>query len=172
MLRREVTSRWGAKSVSEIVKRDVIELASEIAQRGTRVAANKLLKIVKTFFNWCVGRAVIESSPADGVPLPGKEIVRDRVLSDRELAYVIMAARRMDGPYGAIVEMLALTGQAARGGRPDGLERNRFRHSNLDSPPPSRARTESRTSSICPHDPSKLLSVRPSWDLSSFRFLG
>ena len=111
MLRREVTSRWGARFISEIVKRNVIELVSEIAQRGTPVAANKLLKIVKTFFNWCVGRAVIDSSPAEGVPLPGKEIARDRVLTDRELASVIMAARRMDRPYGSIVEMLALTGQ-------------------------------------------------------------
>ena len=111
MLRREVTSRWGARFVSEIRRRDVIELASEVAQRGTPVAANKLLKIVKTFFNWCVGRAVIDSSPAEGVPLPGKEVARDRVLTDRELASVIMAVRRMEGPYGAIVEMLALTGQ-------------------------------------------------------------
>src|SRR5262245_24266812 len=86
MLRREVTSRWGARSVREISKRDVIELASEIAQRGTPVAANKLLKVVKTFLNWCLGRAVIDSSPAEGVPLPGKEIARDRVLTDRELA--------------------------------------------------------------------------------------
>ena len=67
LLRREVVSRWGNRSVREITKRDVIELASEIAQRGTPVAANKLLKVVKTFLNWCAGRAVIDSSPAEGV---------------------------------------------------------------------------------------------------------
>src|SRR5262249_58994704 len=111
MLRREVTSRWGARSVREIRKRDVIELTSEIAQRGTPVAANKLLKVVKTFLNWCLGRAVIDSSPAEGVPLPGKEVARDRVLTDRELASVIIAVRRMDSAYGGIIEMLALTGQ-------------------------------------------------------------
>ena len=111
LLRREVVSHWGNRSVREISKRDVIELASEIAQRGTPIAANKLLKVVKTFLNWCVGRAVIDSSPAEGVPLPGKEVARDRVLTDGELASVIMAARKMGGPYGGIVEMLALTGQ-------------------------------------------------------------
>src|SRR4030081_2728125 len=111
MLRREVVSRWGARSVREISKRNVIEIASEIAQRGTPIAANKLLKVVKTFLNWCVGRAVIDASPAEGVPLPGKEVARDRVLTDNELASVIKAARMMAGPYGGIVEILALTGQ-------------------------------------------------------------
>ena len=59
MLRREVVSRWGTRSVREISKRNVIELASEIAQRGTPFAANTLLKVVKTFLNWCAGRAII-----------------------------------------------------------------------------------------------------------------
>jgi len=40
-----------------------------------------------------------------------KEVARDRVLDDRELAQVILAARKIGGPYGGIVELLALTGQ-------------------------------------------------------------
>jgi hypothetical protein len=35
----------------------------------------------------------------------------DRVLTNNELASVIRAARQIDGAYGGIVEMLALTGQ-------------------------------------------------------------
>jgi integrase len=58
-----------------------------------------------------VGRGILDKSPADGVPLPIKEIARDRVLSDEELARVILAALRIGGPYGGIVEFLALTGQ-------------------------------------------------------------
>jgi integrase len=54
---------------------------------------------------------VLDQSPAEGVPLPRKEVARDRVLSDEELTEVILAARRIGGPYGAIVELLALTGQ-------------------------------------------------------------
>jgi integrase len=45
------------------------------------------------------------------VPLPAKEVARDRVLDDRELARVILAARKIGGPYGGIVEFLVLTGQ-------------------------------------------------------------
>lgn len=58
-----------------------------------------------------MGRAVLDQSPADGVPLPSKEAARDRVLDDNELANVILAARKIGGPYGGIVELLALTGQ-------------------------------------------------------------
>jgi integrase len=69
------------------------------------------LKSLKTFLRWCVGRAILDQSPAEGVPLPAKEVARDRVLDDHELAQVILAARKIAGPYGGIVELLALTGQ-------------------------------------------------------------
>jgi site-specific recombinase XerC len=59
---------------------------SAIEQRGAPVAANKTLKSIKTFLQWCVGRAILDQSPAEGVSLPAKEVARDRVLSDDELA--------------------------------------------------------------------------------------
>ena len=40
-----------------------------------------------------------------------RDVSRDRVLTDQELAAVILAARSMPPPYGRIVEFLALTGQ-------------------------------------------------------------
>jgi integrase len=111
LLRREVGKPWAGRSIHEITKRDVVELVSAIEQRGAPVAANKALKSVKTFLRWCVGRAVLDQSPADGVPLPAKEGARDRVVNDKELAQVILGARQIGGRYGAIVELLALTGQ-------------------------------------------------------------
>jgi integrase len=111
MLRREIGSTWATRSIHEITKRDVIDVVSAIEQRGAPVAANKALKAIKTFLRWCVGRAVLDRSPADGVPLPTKEVARDRVLSDDELVQILLAARQIGGPYGGIVELLALTGQ-------------------------------------------------------------
>jgi integrase len=111
LLHREVTSRWGSRSIHEISKRDVIALVMDVAGRGTPSAANKLLKVVKTFFGWCIGRAILELSPAAQVRGPGKERPRDRVLDDAELCQILRAARQIGGPYGAIVELLALTGQ-------------------------------------------------------------
>jgi integrase len=111
LLRREVGKAWTGKSIHEISKRDVVEVISAIEQRGAPSAANKTLKSLKTFLRWCVGRAVIDQSPAEGVPLPAKEVARDRLLADEELARVILAARKIGGLYGGIVELLALTGQ-------------------------------------------------------------
>jgi integrase len=111
LLRREVGKPWAGKSIHTISKRDVVEVVSAIEQRGAPVAANKTLKSIKTFLRWCVGRAILDQSPAEGVPLPAKEVARDRVLDDKELGRIIPAARKMGGPYGGIVELLALTGQ-------------------------------------------------------------
>jgi len=111
LLRREVGKGWAGRSIHEISKRDVVDVVTAIEQRGAPVAANKTLKSIKTFLRWCVGRAVLDQSPAEGVPLPAKEVARDRVLDDAELARVILAARQMGSPYGGIVEFLALTGQ-------------------------------------------------------------
>jgi integrase len=110
MLRRELAS-WSHRSIHEISKRDVIEVVAAVEQRGAPVAANKTLKAIKTFLRWCVGRAVLDHSPSEGIPLPTKQVPRDRVLTDDELARVIITAREIGGPYGGIVELLALTGQ-------------------------------------------------------------
>ncbi|HAN63165.1 MAG TPA: integrase [Rhizobiales bacterium] len=111
LLRREVVPCWGMRSIHEISKRHVIELVTEVAARGTPSAANKLLKVVKTFFGWCVGRAILDLSPAAQVRAPARERARDRLLDDDELVRIIRAARQVDGPYAGIVELLALTGQ-------------------------------------------------------------
>jgi integrase len=110
-LRREIGKPWATRSIHEVSKRDVVEVISAIEQRGAPIAANKALKTIKTFLRWCVGRAVLDQSPADGIPLPAKEVTRDRVLTDPELAQVILAARMIGEPNAGIVEFLALTGQ-------------------------------------------------------------
>jgi integrase len=111
LLRREVGKPWAGRSIHEISKRDVVDVVAAVEQRGAPFAANKTLKSIKTFLRWCVGRAVLDHSPADGVPLPTKQVARDRVLDDKELASIILAARRIGDPYSGIIELLALTGQ-------------------------------------------------------------
>src|SRR5690349_16381664 len=110
LLRRDVIPYWGTKSIHEIKKRDVSDLVSLIAERNAN-ASYRLLKTLKTFFRWCIGRAVIDFSPAEGLSTGYRETSRDRVLTDQELAAVILGARQMPHPYGGMVELLALTGQ-------------------------------------------------------------
>ena len=110
LLRRDVIAHWGTKSIHEIKKRDVSDLIGLTAQRNAH-ASHRLLKTLKTFFRWCVGRALIDFSPAEGISSNYREVSRDRVLTDEELAAIIVAARQMQSPYGGIIELLALTGQ-------------------------------------------------------------
>src|SRR6266849_1966402 len=100
-----------ADKVDDILEAFIAQHHTAIEQRGALIAANKALKATRTFLRWCVGRAVLDQSPADGVPLPAKEAPTDRVLADEELARVIIAGRKMGHPYGGIVELLELTGQ-------------------------------------------------------------
>jgi Arm DNA-binding domain len=67
LLRRELILRWGARSVHDIKRRDVSDLLFEAAVERTDHSAHKLLKTTKRFFSWCVGRAILETSPAVGV---------------------------------------------------------------------------------------------------------
>jgi hypothetical protein len=57
LLRRDVIAHWGTKSIHEIKKRDVSDLIGLTAQRNAH-ASHRLLKTLKTFFRWCVGRAL------------------------------------------------------------------------------------------------------------------
>jgi integrase len=109
-LRNDVIPRWGAKSIHDIKRRDIVDLVSEVAQRGPGANRN-IAKVLKTFFRWCVGRAVIDFSPVEGLNLRPPDRSRDRALDDKELAAVILTGRNMPSPFGAILEVLALTGQ-------------------------------------------------------------
>jgi integrase len=73
--------------------------------------ANRVLAAVRKFFNWCIGRGILEISPCSGITAPAREQARHRVLSDEELALVLHAAGQIGFPFGSIVEVLAFTGQ-------------------------------------------------------------
>jgi integrase len=110
-LRREVIPVWGSRSVHDIKRRDISSLVFQVAAQRTPNSAHRLLKGIKRFFSWCLGRAIVEASPALGIQSGHREVSRDRVLNDEELARVIKAAREIGGPFAGIVELLALTGQ-------------------------------------------------------------
>jgi integrase len=108
---REVLPHWASWTVGEVRKRDVIALLDRIRERGSPIMANRVLAAVRRFFNWCVGRGILEVSPCSGITAPAREQPRHRVLSDEELGLVLEAARQIGFPFGSIVEVLALTGQ-------------------------------------------------------------
>jgi integrase len=67
-------------------------------------------KATRTIFRWLERRRLIGTSPMAGLEAPHRYISRDRILTDRELKAVYLAAS--DGSiFGNIVRLLILTGQ-------------------------------------------------------------
>ena len=112
LLKRDVAERWPGKCLREITKPMVHAMLDAIADRGSPIAANRVLAQLKVMCKWAVGRGIISASPCDGVSAPSSERgrARERVLSDEELRLVWKAADSIGWPFGPIVKLLALTG--------------------------------------------------------------
>jgi integrase len=122
-----VTAEWKGRKVQDISRRDVIALLDAIVDRGAPVMANRTLAAVRKLFNWCVGRDIIEASPATLVELPGKENSRTRVLSDDELRLLWKAADGEGYPFGPVIKLMALLGH-----RENEIARMRWAELDLD----------------------------------------
>lgn len=114
LLELYVYPEWGPKLASDVRPRDVFELVDGIVKSGKPVQGNRVLTRLRHFFGWLVATYVLDSSPAEHVKRPTREMPRDRVLSDAELVKVLQTCARKGGPYGALVTMLALTGARLR----------------------------------------------------------
>lgn len=108
---KEVAPRWGALPIAAITKRNVIELLDSVVDRGAPVQANRVLAVVRKFFNWCVERDILAASPCIGVKAPSPEKARERVLSDEEIRRVWLALEKEPYPFGPMFKLLLLTGQ-------------------------------------------------------------
>jgi integrase len=110
LLRLHVLPRWGKRLAKDIVRRDVIALLDEIVEGGRPITANRTWALVHKLFGWAVERDIVATSPCVGIKRPAPEAPRDRALSDSELSAVWLAAEKLGGPFGALIELLILTG--------------------------------------------------------------
>jgi integrase len=111
ILRTYMVSAWTGRPITDIKRRDVVAMLDSIVDRGTPTMANRVLAHVRKMFNWCIERGIIESSPMVGIKAPGREVSRDRVLSDHELKAVWIASETLEPPFSAFVRLLILTAQ-------------------------------------------------------------
>ena len=111
ILRKEIAPLWGRRRVQDVTRRDVLDMLDGILDRGAPVAANRTLATVRKFFNWCIDRSIITTSPCALVKAPSQETARDRVLNDEELRLVWLAADKVGWPFGPFVQLLILTAQ-------------------------------------------------------------
>jgi integrase len=107
---RDVLPAWGDRPLAEIQRRDVLKLLERKADTSPFMA-NRLLALVRRFFNWAVEVDLLNDNPAAGVKAPHEEKSRERVLRDDELKTVWLAADDMGHPFGPITQLLILTAQ-------------------------------------------------------------
>ena len=106
-----VLPAWGRRAVTDIRRRDVIELVEAAASERGPAAAKAVLQALSKFFGWLMVRDVVAASPTVGVSavLPPRPKPRQRTLSDDELVALLKAARA-DNPFDRVIWVLALTG--------------------------------------------------------------
>jgi integrase len=109
-LERHVLPYWEHRKITDITKRDGLEVLDRIVDRGLGTQARRVHAHLRRLFRWAVERDILAVSPMAGVPKPGADVERDRTLSDNELACVWRAAEKDGYPYGGAVKLLILTG--------------------------------------------------------------
>ena len=111
-VRRALEKQWaplGEAPINGLTRSAISKRLNEIAIENGLFAANRARAYLSGFYGWAVKQGVADDNP---VRLTGKAVEeqsRDRVLSDTELAVIYRLAG--SGDYGAIIRLLALTGQ-------------------------------------------------------------
>jgi len=85
ILHREVLPLWRHHLAVDIRRRDVRDLVDAVARRGAPIGANRVRAILHKLFNFALSVEIVESNPVAGVPKPGVERQRDRVLTSDEI---------------------------------------------------------------------------------------
>src|SRR5690606_25894232 len=94
-------STLDTKPIDQIKRADVVRVLDGMVANGTPTRANRSLAAIKKVMSWCVDRGVIEVSPIAGLKAPAKEVARERVLTDSELAACWNAAVAEGFPFAA-----------------------------------------------------------------------
>ncbi|QJF50694.1 tyrosine-type recombinase/integrase [Roseobacter ponti] len=108
-----VVTQWGHRRVQSLARRDVRGLLDRIAAEGKKTTANRVRAYFNAFCVWLIERDVIEHNPVTGTK-PFKEQSRDRILTDDELRWLLIACGQIAEPWGNLTRALILTGQRLR----------------------------------------------------------
>lgn len=106
-----IVERFAERPVASITRKDLREMIEASRERGATTTINREVGVVRAFLQWCVNADILESNPAAGMAKASPENKRTRVLSDKEIRVIWLAAESEAFPFGDIVRLLLLTGQ-------------------------------------------------------------
>jgi integrase len=96
------------KPIADVTKADINAILSTFRERGSPIAANRCLTIMKGFFRWSVEKDYIPASPARDISAPAKQTTRDRVITESELREIFTVTDALEYPLGPFLRMLFL----------------------------------------------------------------
>ena len=113
ILNHDVLPALGKRKVEEVRRRDINHLLDSIMARGSPIAANRTLAVVRKMFNFAITRDLIEYSPCTATVAPARENRRDRMLSGEEVRSLLAAlpSTPMWTPTHLAVLMVLMTAQ-------------------------------------------------------------
>jgi integrase len=106
-MRHHVLPYWKGRDIASINRPDVITIMDRIADSGAATMARRVHALIHRLFVWAINRGIVEKNPAAGIER-GKEVRRDRVLTDAELVKVWKCDA--GHPFTQAVKLLILTG--------------------------------------------------------------
>ncbi|TAX71832.1 site-specific integrase [Rhizobium leguminosarum] len=108
---KDVRPKFGKRTMKSIKRQEIVAHLDEVAERAP-IVANRLLSLLRKFFNWAVQRDIIDVSPMEKkIDKPSEETTRDRVLTDDEVRLLWLASGNIGYPFGPMVRLLLLTAQ-------------------------------------------------------------
>ena len=108
----DLAKRWPHRSVKEITGPELTRLLRDVAVgRKAPGQARRLYIALSRFFRWCVAEGYCASSPVSTVEAPPPDRVRERVISDLEIALMWRSAQTLGYPFGYCIQLLILTGR-------------------------------------------------------------
>jgi integrase len=96
--------------LAKISRADIASVLVSITKNSGSVTANRVRTTISTFFSWAMGQGITDTNPVIGTARH-EERSRERVLAPAELRLIWNALD--DDDFGAIIKLLALTGQRA-----------------------------------------------------------
>ncbi|GGF86100.1 integrase [Rhizobium wenxiniae] len=111
IINNHVKPAIGSKFARRITKRDLVKLIAHVEANAGPAASLRTLSVVKRFFAWCEEKAIIADNPATTVKADAEPVMSDHYLNSDEIRIVMLAAKRMDYPYGVYFQTLILTAQ-------------------------------------------------------------
>ena len=118
IINNKLSPTLGKQRVQDITRADVRSLLARIATgslKGQRkpapIEANRTRAVLRKIFNWAISEDLAERNPVLGVPPPGIERQRDRVLNDGEIRAIWDELDNEHPLIAAIFRLLLLSAQ-------------------------------------------------------------